>query len=347
MKRAISIFITLLAVFTFVLPASAANLSSQLHPYFNVLEVVKDQSVTIEVFNFPANDNFRVTMGAYGSLGIGGVVIEFTDSGSGGSFKATYAIPSTLAGSERLAIRLQSPTSGYFAYNWFWNNPATAPVTTPIPGYSGFPTFSIQSVVKNQSVTILTKNFPPDDTFTVTMGKFGTLGIGGEVVTTTKSETGGAFEVTYNIPSKLTDLGQIAIRLQSPTTGFFAYNWFYNTSATVTPTPQPTPTATPTPSGYSGFPTFSISAVVKDNTVTISGKNFPAHDTFTVTMGKYGTRGIGGINVGSTDSGAGGTLSATYNIPASLAGETRIAIRLQSPTSNFFAYNWFWNNSTP
>jgi hypothetical protein len=347
MKRIISVLITLLAVFTFVLPASASSLSAQLHPYFNILEVVKDQTVTIEVFNFPANDNFRVTIGAYGSLGIGGVVVGFTESGNGGSFKATYSIPSTLTGSERLAIRLQSPTSGYFAYNWFWNNPATTPVATPIPGYSGFPTFSIKSVVKNQSVTILTHNFPPNDTFTVTMGKFGTLGIGGEVVVTTESGNGGAFEVTYTIPTKLADLGQIAIRLQSPTTGFFAYNWFFNTTAIETPTPQVTPTATPTPPGYSGFPTFTISAVVKDETVTITGKNFPTNDTFTVTMGKFGTLGIGGTNVGTTDSGTGGTVSATYNIPASLAGETRIAIRLQSPTSKYFAYNWFWNSTTP
>jgi hypothetical protein len=355
MKHLVSIIITIFALFALVLPASAEGLSSQLHPYFNILEVLKDQTVTIQVFNFPANDNFRVTMGAYGSYGIGGVVIGFTDSGNGGSFTATYTIPSTLAGSERIAIRLQSPTSGYFAYNWFWNNPVSSPTSTPIPGYSGFPTFSIKSVIENQSVTIITNNFPPNDTFTVTMGKFGTLGIGGVVVDSTKSGNGGVFEVTYTIPSGLMDLSRIAIRMQSPTTGYFAYNWFFNNTATATPTleptpsptPQPTPTATPTPPGYSGFPTFSISAVVKDQTVTISGKNFPTNDTFTVLMGKYGTKGIGGINAGSTNTGAGGALSATYNIPASLAGETRIAIRLQSPTSGYFAYNWFWNNTTP
>src|SRR4030043_420821 len=142
MKRIISILITFFALFALVVPASA----SQLHPYFNIQEVVKDQTVTIQVFNFPANDTFRVTMGAYGSLGIGGVVVGFTESGNGGSFSATYTIPSTMAGDWKVAIRLQSPTSGYFAYNWFWNNPATTPTTTPtttpIPGYSGFPTFS-------------------------------------------------------------------------------------------------------------------------------------------------------------------------------------------------------------
>jgi hypothetical protein len=347
MKRIISLIITIFALFSVVLHASASSSSSQLHPYFNILEVIKDQTVTIQVFNFPANDNFRVTMGAYGSYGIGGVVVGFTDSGNGGSFTATYTMPSTLAGYERIAIRLQSPTSGYFAYNWFWNNPATPPVTTPIPGYSGIPTFSIKSVIMDQSVTILTKNFPPNDTFKVTMGKYGTLGIGGVVVDNTNSGDGGAFEVTYAIPSGLMDLNKIAIRLESTTSGYFAYNWFFNTTVIETPTPEPTPSVTPTPPGYSGFPTFSISSVVKDQTVTISGKNFPSKDTFTVLMGIYGSRGIDGINVGSTTTGTGGALSATYNIPTSLAGEAKIAIRLQSPTNGYFSYNWFWNISTP
>lgn len=347
MKRIISIFITLFALFALVLPVSASTSSSQLFPYFNILDIVKDQTVTIQGFNFPANDTFRVTMGLYGSKGIDGVVVGFTDSGNGGSFKVSYTIPTTMAGFERIAIRLQSPTSGYFAYNWFWNNPTEAPSTTPIPGYSGFPTFSIKSAIEDQSVTILTHNFPLNDTYTVTMGKFGTLGIGGVAAGSTNSGAGGSFEVTYSIPKEMTGLSRIAIRLQSPTTGFFAYNWFFNNTATATPTPQPTPTATPVPPGYSGFPTFSITAVVKDNNVTIKGVNFPANDNFTVLMGKYGTRGIDGVNVGSTNSGAGGSLTETYNIPASLAGSTRIAIRLQSPTSGYFAYNWFFNNTSP
>ncbi len=184
------------------------------------------------------------------------------------------------------------------------------------------------------------------------MGKYGTKGIGGVVVTTTNSGEGGAFEVTYKIPSSLYDFNPIAIRLQSPTTGYFAYNWFWNNStSSAAPAPEPAPAPAPAPApvnpGYSGIPTFVITAVVKDNTVTISGSNFPANDTFTVYMGAYGTAGVGGVNVGSTSTGSGGSLTATYNIPASLAGSTKIAIRLQSPTSGYFAYNWFWNNTYP
>ncbi len=344
MKRLLSILITIAALSAFVLPAAASSPT----PYFNIMEVVKDQTVTIQAYNFPTNDSFRVTMGYYGSYGINGVVVATTNTGSSTSFTATYTIPSTLAGSEQIAIRLESPTSDFFAYNWFWNNPpsATTPPPTPIPGYSGFPTFSIKSVVQNQSVTILTNNLPANDTFTVTMGKYGTQGVGGLVVATTSSGAGGSLEFTYTIPTELYNFNPIAVRLQSPATNYFAYNWFWNTNSSVSPTPTPPP-STPPPSGYSGFPTFSITAVVKDSTVTISGANFPPNDTFTVLMGPYGTKGVNGTSVGSISTGSAGSLSATYNIPASLAGSTKIAIRLQSPTSGYFAYNWFWNNTAP
>lgn len=343
MKRLITILVTILALTAFVLPSTA---SAHSIPYFTILEVVKDKTVTIQAYNFSANDSLRVTMGPYGSYGINGVVVGTSSTGSSGSFTATYTIPSTLVGSERIAIRLESPTSGYFAYNWFWNNPTTAPVTTPIPGYSGIPTFSIKSVVANQSVTILTNNLPPNDTFSVTMGMYGTKGVGGTVVATTNSGSGGTLELTYTIPSNLYNINPIAIRMQSPTTGYFAYNWFWNTNSSVSPTPTPPPSSPP-PSGYSGFPSFSITAVIKDSTVTISGLNFPPNDTFTVLMGPYGTKGVGGTNVGSTSTGSGGSISATYNIPVSLAGSTKIAIRLQSSTSGYFAYNWFWNSTAP
>ncbi len=212
-----------------------------------------------------------------------------------------------------------------------------------------FPSFTILAVVRDQSVTIQTANFPANDSFTVTMGEFGTRGIGGVVVDTTKSGNGGSFQATYDLPASLAGSTRIAIRLHSPTSGFFAFNWFWNNTASVTtppsPAPSPTPLPTPAPPGFTGFPTFSIVSVVKDQTVTIKGVNFPANDTFEVLMGAFGTRGIDGINVGSTKTGIGGALSATYDIPSGLAGSLRIAIRLQSPTSGFFAFNWFWNNT--
>jgi hypothetical protein len=200
-------------------------------------------------------------------------------------------------------------------------------------------------------VTIKTKNFPAGMTFTALMGKYGTLGIGGVNVGSLDSGNGGVFEATFNIPDSLKGQSRIAIRLQS-TSGYFAYNWFFNNNS-ANPTPAPTstpggPTATPKPTTppASGIPTFTITAVVKDSKVTIHTKNFPAGMTFTARMGKFGTLGIGGTNVGTIDSGAGGAFDATFDIPASLQGSSRIAIRLDS-TAGYFAYNWFYNSNYP
>lgn len=70
-------------------------------------------------------------------------------------------------------------------------------------------------------------------------------------------------------------------------------------------------------------PVFTVTAVEKDNLVTIKTSNFPANKTFTVRMGKYGTLGIGGIEAGITFSGTGGVFTATYSIPAALKGSAR------------------------
>jgi hypothetical protein len=313
-------------------------------PTFNIQAVVKDTSVTILTNNFPANQTFTVRMGPMGTRGIGGTVVGTTDSGTGGAFTATYNIPAGLASSQRIAIRMDSP-QGFFAYNWFWNN-TTGDVTPPNgdpppPPFVGIPTFNIQAVVKDTSVTVLTNNFPANQTFTVRMGPMGTRGIGGTVVGTTDSGTGGAFTATYNIPAGLASSQRIAIRMDSPQ-GFYAYNWFWNnTTGDVTPPP-----GDPPPPPFVGIPTFNIQSVVRDASVTILTNNFPPDQNFTVRMGAYGTQGVGGIVVTTTNSGAGGAFTETYAIPASLAGSTRIAIRLESP-QGFYAYNWFWNNTTP
>jgi len=350
MKRQITIFTIFVLLITFAIPVAAAGYSG--FPTFSIQSVVPDQSVTIITSNLPPNDTFTVTMGKIGTKGVDGAVVGTTDSSTGGTQTLTYTIPASLKGLSQIAIRMQSPTSGYFAYNWFNNSttgsstPPANPTTAPSPsGYSGFPTFSIESVVTSKSVTIKTSNLPPNDAFTVTMGKIGTKGIDGEEVATTNSGSGGAQTFTYNIPASLAGISQIAIRMQSPTSGYFAYNWFYNTTATATTSPQPSPTATPAPAGYSGFPTFSIESVVKDKSVTIKTDNLPPNDTFAVTMGEMGTKGVDGIEVAATNSGAGGAQTFTYSIPASLAGSSQIAIRMESPNTGYFAYNWFWNTT--
>ena len=139
----------------------------------------------------------------------------------------------------------------------------------------------------------------------------GTYALDGLYVGTLDSGKGGTLTPTFKIPDKLKGLSTIAIRMDCPA-GLYAYNWFYNNTAAVTIPPAP---------GYTGIPTFSISAVVKGKTVTIAGKDFPAGQTFTVTMGEYGTYGIGGIKVGTYESGTGGSFTKTFDVPFKPGGE--------------------------
>ena len=98
-----------------------------------------------------------------------------------------------------------------------------------------------------------------------------------------------------------------------------------------------------------GFPASGrgSGAVSQNNTVTIQTYNYPANDTFNVYMNYFGTRGVGGILVDTVSSGSGGSMSFTFNIPDSLKGLYQIAIRLESPTSGYYSYNWFYNNTYP
>ncbi len=96
------------------------------------------------------------------------------------------------------------------------------------------------------------------------------------------------------------------------------------------------------------IPTFSINSVVKNQTVTIQTFNFPANKTFDVFMGRIGTRAINGIVAGAVDTNEGGSFVVTFQIPAALKGLNQIAIRLEAADdSGYFAYNWFYNRTTP
>jgi hypothetical protein len=327
------------------LPVQAAAPVSII-PTFAIVSVIPDTSVTIITYNFPVNRTFDVLMGPIGSRGIDGIKVTTINSGAGGSFTGTFNIPPALYGQYQIALRLENKTgSGYFAYNWFYNNRYGSVPTVPAPaGTKPKPTFSISQVVPDKSVTITTQDFPANDRFDVLMGYMGSRGIGGIVVDTVSSADGGSLVYTFAIPLSLRGLPQIAIRLQSVTgSDYYAYNWFNNSSGGS----YGWPVSPPSP-GYGGFPTFSIDSVLRDQTVTIITHNLPPSDRFQVTMGFMGTRGIGGTIVGTIDSRNESTASYTFTIPASLHGTSQIAIRLQSVTgSNYYAYNWFYNNTTP
>ena len=310
-------------------------------PLIFIVTVDPDKTVTIRSANFPKNVDFDVLMNFYGTLGIGGQKVTTVNSGAGGVLSWTFNIPDFLKGSSRIAIRLQGK-GGYFAFNWFWNTAGGAGVVNPV---RKIPTFKIVSVEGDKTVTIETADFPASDKFDVLMNRYGTLGIGGTKIQTVNSGAGGKLTFTFNIPDGLKGLERIAIRLQSPTSGYYAYNWFWNNSTAASGSTTPPSTTPSLPRGV--IPTFKIQSVAKDGKVTILTSNLPAGDKFKVTMNDYGTRGVGGTLVDTVDSAAGGSLTLTFTIPDAMKGKQRIAIRLESAASGYFAYNWFWNATYP
>ena len=339
-KQKIVGLIVIVALFGSIF-AGVSQVQASTYPTFSISEVKTDESVTILTNNMPANKNFNVLMGEIGTKGIDGIIVATLNSDKGGSFLATFPIPEQLKGRAQIAIRLEGTDNPYYAYNWFWNDakngtwPEDYPPAQPPTCACNIPTFSIKSVVKGEDVTITTYNFPKNVEFTVLMGKMWTRGINGIEVATLNSGEDSSFEATFDIPEELANEERIAIRLEG-TGGYYAYNWFWNNTAS-------TPPAEPV-DGYSGYPYFFITAVEKDTTVSIKAYNLPEDTDFTVLMGKMWTMGINGIEVTTLNSGEGGTLEATFEIPAELAGEQRIAIRLQGEV--YYAYNWFWNNTT-
>jgi len=350
------IFIVYFVVFCLALIPVSKVVNAGTIPTITIQGVTEGEEVTITTNNFPADKEFTARMGLLGTKGVDGIVVGSVNSGDGGSLQFTFDIPEELQSEDAIAIRLDSTTGGYYSYNWFYNNdfgtheggsPAEETPedsdtddtageesdTEETSAYTGIPTISISSVETEQEVTVDTHNFPADKEFVVLMGKMGTKGVNGIEVTRFDSEDGGSFSKTFDIPEELQGDYQIAIRLQTPDGIFYAYNWFYNN--------------TEKPEVYTGIPTFTITEVVEDESVTILTDNFPVDYDFDVLMGKMFTRGINGIYVTSVNSSTGGELTGTFEIPEDLMGEYRIAIRLETTVGGFYAYNWFYNNTYP
>ena len=102
-----------------------------------------------------------------------------------------------------------------------------SPYPYPYYGYRGIPTIWITGVARNSSVTIQTRNFPPNLDFQVLMGPMGTRGYG-YYVTTFNSGGGGSMSLTFPIPPQLYGSYQVSIRTQNQWSGYHSYNWFYN-----------------------------------------------------------------------------------------------------------------------
>jgi hypothetical protein len=334
--RLITIFVLLAAL----LPVAAvsASVAAAGTPTFKVISVIPDSYVTIQTYNFPKSKDFIVLMGSASSLGIRGTHVAGFNTGIDTSGTYRFEIAGSVRGLSQIAIRLENNDSDIFISRIFVNVAngfgTGGPIVNPTPTTK--PYIVISSVDVDTSVTLKVYNLPSGETFHARLGEYGTAGVNGTVVDTFDSGSGGTKSMTLSIPDSLKGDKRIAVRIESTSSSTAASTWFYNNEFG---------TGGPVVVPPSNIPTISIPSVEKDSTVTITTADFPANDSFDVYINDFGTLGIGGVKVDTISSGSGGSMTFTVNIPDSMKGKSRLAIRTQSPTSGYFSYNWFWNTT--
>lgn len=210
-------------------------------------------------------------------------------------------------------------------------------------GMSGFyspqalavPRVAVTNVVRNKTVQFNLQNFRADVNVDVLIGAYGTHGVNGVKVGTFKTSHSGTLQATVNIPSRFVGADRLDLRVQRrgyngvSNLNYFAYISFNNRSST--------------PAGPHKTISIQVTNIVRNKSVTVRFGRLPAHMRFNVRMAGLGAK-IGGYQtVGSFDSGAGGTLVATYRIPRALAGSKLIFLAVNSTTQGFSGATMFFN----
>lgn len=205
--------------------------------------------------------------------------------------------------------------------------------------------FVVTSVERDVSVSIRTANMPDNVLFEVSIGRKQSGNMNWMKVADLDSGKGGKFKATFDIPDEFAGASTLSIRLVQAKKNKSVVRSFSNASYSSGTGGPYYPYYNYGNYYYGAIPTIWIQSVVRDSTVTIRTANFPSGLDFQVLMGPMGTAGIGGYYVTTFNSGAGGAMTLTFNIPPQLYGSHRISIRTQNQWSGFYSYNWFYNNT--
>lgn len=181
------------------------------------------------------------------------------------------------------------------------------------------------SVWEDEYASLKGSGLVSSSTYTVYMSAYGRHSSVPVRVGTASTDQYGSFTRTFAIPASLVDVARIDVSLYSGS-GDSASNWFINATADEL-------------TGGIGAPAFSFRAlrVVEDVEVELRTSNMPADVPFTVLMGKAGSKGVGGVEVGSVRDGD-GVVKATFDIPAELQGRSRIDIRMENKATGIYYY---------
>jgi hypothetical protein len=326
----------ILAVFGLTIPGYGQAAS----PTITIVSIKDGESVTVHASGLPAGMSFAARMDKATTTASNGVFVGTGISASDGTFDATYAIPASLITQRQIAIRIESATGGWYAYNWFTNQ-----AKTPVPGTTTTPTatasnihIEVIAVEENTRIRVRATNFPANIDFKVRIGPYYTFGQNQQFMATINSGTGGSFLFNVNLPAIVRDVSLVTIRMDAVTGSLlYTYNAFTNVNkGTFIPNPTvPTPIY------------IEIVAVEKNNRVTISTANFPANTDFKVRVGPYYTFGRDQQIVATINSGTGGSFLFNITLPAIVKNISLVTILIDSVTDSelYTAYNAFTNEN--
>ena len=319
-----------------VQPAAAASNSTR---SVSIVSVLAGKSVTIDAKGFPANTDVTVRMGQYGTKAASGTIAGTAVTASNGTLKGTYTIPDALKSQAKIALRVETTAKpSQFAYNWF-ANVTTSPTSTSSAPTSTTSTGNIviTDVNEDKDVTFKAAGAPAGAKLAVWFDWETSSGaLKGQQSGTVKVGSDGTILATVKIPPAAKDRPSLRLRLQGLSgSSYLIYKWFTNADIA---------TSGGSSSGSTGgLPYIVVTAVSKDNTVTIKAYKFPQGE-YVVRMDSGGSSAKNGIKVDTIEIKENKTYSATFDIPDDLAGEDTITIRIQSvDDAKTFAYTTFDN----
>jgi hypothetical protein len=283
-------------------------------------------------------------MNKIGTKGVDGTLVGTISTDGNGEFTETFAIPSGLRSENRIAIRAESPKYAWsYAYNWF-ENVTRGDSSSGGTSNSGA-VISILKVVEDRSVRFQAERLPASTRFNVWLGWQGRQGnvTYPNAAVALYSDRDGIMEETLEIPRELRDRSTLVLRLETAgSSRVVATKWFVNSSSQ-------DGSGSGSSGGFNnGAPTLQIHSVQQDAWVNLMAGNLPKRTKFVVLMGRMGTEGVDGIEVGEFKTDSQGQFGGSFEIPRKLQGKDRIAIRIEATDdSGVYAFTWFENKTTP
>jgi LysM repeat protein len=193
----------------------------------------------------------------------------------------------------------------------------------------GDPVILIKNTVRDTNIVVRIVGFPKKEKLEIYMGTQGSQGRNGIKVATPTVDNAGVVEITVDIPAQLRGQAKLSLRAQTSKAKQYATQGFNN--------------MTSVPGGYSDMPAASITGWVYNKSVTISLVNAPAGVTYKVVLVSSARRVSWHLINSTISTGAGGSISTTINLPASLKGNKVVWILLQDSNTGSFAYASYTN----